>query len=146
MPVFEVNWTGRPAEEIDALFTRGGGTVLSMVERLVPARLAVALVYEAGVEGVRVGDLRRDQRKALVRALTAYELAITGHDGWRKAEVTGGGVPLEAVDTASLAVNGHEGLHLCGEILDVFGRIGGFNFYWAWVTGRLAGLSASHIP
>jgi len=146
MPVFEVNWTGRPAEEIDALFTRGGGTVVSMAERLVPARLAAALVREAGLEEVRIGDLRRDQRKALVKALTAYELAITGHDGWRKAEVTGGGVPLEAVDTASLAVNGHEGLHLCGEILDVFGRIGGFNFYWAWVTGRLAGLSASHIP
>lgn len=145
VPVFEVNWTGRSAEDVDALFTRGGGPVVSMVERLVPARLAAALVREAGVEGVRIGDLRRDQRKALVKALTAYDLAITGHDGWRKAEVTGGGVPLEAVDTASLAVDGHPGLHLCGEILDVFGRIGGFNFYWAWVTGRLAGMSASQV-
>lgn len=146
MPVFEVNWTGRTADDVDALFTRGGGPVVSMVERLVPARLAAALVREAGLEGVRIGDLRRDQRKALVNALTAYGLAVTGHDGWRKAEVTGGGVPLEAIDTATLMVNGQPGLHLCGEILDVFGRIGGFNFYWAWVTGRLAGQSASKVP
>lgn len=60
-----------------------------------------------------------------------------------QAEVTGGGVPLSVVDCASLEVRAYPGLHVCGEICDVFGRIGGFNFYWAWVSGRLAGMGAA---
>lgn len=143
LPIFETNWVGRTSDEIDLLFSRGSGLVVTLVEKLVPARLAAALVKEAGLDGIRIGDLRRDQRKSLVRILTAYPLRITGHDGYRKAEVTGGGVPLEAIDTATMGVKSHPGLYLCGEILDVFGRIGGFNFLWAWVTGRLAGIHAA---
>lgn len=62
-----------------------------------------------------------------------------------QAEVTGGGVPLSEVDCASMQSRVAPGLFLCGEILDVFGRIGGFNFYWAWLTGRLAGLAAAKV-
>ena len=60
-----------------------------------------------------------------------------------QAEVTGGGVPLSEVDCSSMESRVLPGIYLCGEILDVFGRIGGFNFYWAWVSGRLAGLSVA---
>lgn len=60
-----------------------------------------------------------------------------------QAEVTGGGVLLSEVDCATLESRVAPGLFLCGEILDVFGRIGGFNFYWAWLSGRLAGLGAA---
>ncbi len=60
-----------------------------------------------------------------------------------QAEVTGGGVPLSEVDCASMESRRAPGLFLCGEILDVFGRIGGFNFYWAWLSGRLAGRRAA---
>lgn len=62
-----------------------------------------------------------------------------------QAEVTGGGVPLSQVDCATVESARMPGVHLCGEVLDVFGRIGGFNFYWAWVTGRLAGLKAAEL-
>lgn len=58
-------------------------------------------------------------------------------------QVTGGGVPLEQVNCATMESRLLPGLHLAGEILDVFGRIGGFNFYWAWVSGRLAGMGAA---
>lgn len=58
-------------------------------------------------------------------------------------QVTGGGVPLSEVDCGTLESRVVPGLHLCGELLDVFGRIGGFNFYWAWVTGRAAGEAAA---
>jgi predicted flavoprotein YhiN len=59
--------------------------------------------------------------------------------------VTGGGVPLTEVDLATMASRCCPGLFLCGEILDVDGRIGGFNFQWAWASGRLAGLSAAQL-
>ena len=57
--------------------------------------------------------------------------------------MTGGGVPLSEVDCSSMQSNKATNLFLCGEVCDVFGRIGGFNFYWAWLSGRLAGLSAA---
>jgi predicted flavoprotein YhiN len=57
--------------------------------------------------------------------------------------VTAGGVPLSEIDLATMASRVREGLYLCGEILDVDGKIGGYNFQWAWASGRLAGLGAA---
>ena len=79
---------------------------------------------------------------ALVERLTAYVLPWTGDEGYKKAEVTGGGVALDEVDPRTLESRHHPGLFLCGEMLDAFGPIGGHNFAWAWATGRLAGLGA----
>jgi hypothetical protein len=70
---------------------------------------------------------------------SAGELPWTGDEGFRKAEVTGGGVALEEVDPRTMECRRHPGLFLCGELLDAFGPIGGHNFAWAWATGRLAG-------
>lgn len=67
----------------------------------------------------------------------------TGHEGYKKAEVTGGGIPLTEVDCRNLESRLLPGLFMCGEVMDVFGRIGGFNFLWAWISGRLAGLGAA---
>ena len=68
---------------------------------------------------------------------------MKGHQGYRKAEVTGGGVALDELDTASMESLKAPGIYMCGEVCDVFGRIGGFNFLWAWCSGRLAGMSAA---
>ena len=57
--------------------------------------------------------------------------------------MTGGGVPLGEVDPRTLESRVVPGLFLCGEILDCFGPIGGYNFFWAWATGRAAGLGAA---
>ena len=70
-------------------------------------------------------------------------LPWTGDEGYKKAEVTGGGVALEEVDPRTLESRLHAGLFLCGEILDAFGPIGGYNFLWAWCTGRVAGEGAA---
>ena len=75
--------------------------------------------------------------------LTRYELPWTGDEGYKKAEVTGGGVALAEVDPRTLESRLHPGLHLCGEMLDAFGRIGGYNFAWAFATGRPAGRAAA---
>lgn len=79
----------------------------------------------------------------LARALTAMPVAITGDRGYFFAEVTAGGVPLSEVRLESMESRAQPGLHLCGEILDIDGRIGGFNFQWAWASGYLAGVGAA---
>ena len=140
-----VRWTELDAEAWDALFQEGGpGTVAPLVRRRLPARLADALIAEAGVEPSRpLAELRRDERERLVEALARYPLPWTGDEGYKKAEVTGGGVALSEVDPRTLESRRHPGLFLCGEMLDAFGPIGGYNFLWGWATGRAAGLGAA---
>ena len=86
-----------------------------------------------------------DERTALLEALTAFVLPSTGDEGYKKAEVTGGGIALDEVDSRTLESRRHQGLFLCGEMLDAFGPIGGYNFLWAWATGRAAGLGAGRM-
>ena len=64
---------------------------------------------------------------------------MTGTLGYEKAEVTAGGVPLDEVDACTLESRVAPGLFLCGEVLDVDGRLGGFNFQWAWSSGPSPG-------
>ena len=99
----------------------------------VPARLLDALAPPS---------MTKEARRAFVRNLVEHPLPVKADRGFDYAEVTAGGVPLTEVDLATMASRKCEGLFLCGEILDVDGRIGGFNFQWAWASGRLAGLSA----
>lgn len=80
----------------------------------------------------KMAQLSKAERGSLVAALTRYPLNVNGSEGFKKAEVTGGGLPLEHINCATMESRQLHGLHLCGEVLDVFGRIGGFNFYW-WV-------------
>ena len=116
------------------------GTVL---RRRLPERLAIALLAEAGVAPDRpLAQLRREERDAVLTVLTAMPLPVSGSEGYRKAEVTGGGVDLGEVDPGTMESRSAPGLFLCGEMLDAFGPIGGFNFLWAWATGRAAGLGA----
>ena len=143
-PVY-ARWT-----ELDAaawerlLMERSGGTVLGLLRRHLPTRLADTLLAEAEIDEARtLPQLRRDERARLVERLTRYRLPWTGDEGYRKAEVTGGGVPLGEVDPRTLESRVLPGLYLCGEILDGFGPIGGYNFCWAWATGRAAGLGAA---
>jgi predicted flavoprotein YhiN len=106
--------------------------------------LADRLLREAGVSEERTSSqLTKVERRALVSLLAGYSLATTGDEGYKKAEVTGGGVALGEVDPATLESRRCGGLHFCGEILDAFGPIGGYNFAWAWSTGRSAGLAAA---
>ena len=118
--------------------------VLSTIQAYLPKRMALLFCEEAGVDPrARLGNLPKSDRMRLSAALCAYTLPVSGNTGYRVAEVTGGGIPLSEVEPSTLASRCTENLYLCGEIFDVIGRIGGFNFLWAWVTGRLAGESAA---
>jgi predicted flavoprotein YhiN len=79
-----------------------------------------------------------------VTAVTALPLPVTGDRGFTYAEVTAGGVPLNELHPDTLESRRCPGLYLCGEICDVDGRIGGYNFQWAWSSGYAAGRAAAH--
>jgi predicted Rossmann fold flavoprotein len=145
-PIF-VQWTERGEAAWDQALREGGsGGVSTQLRRQLPARLADTLVAEAGVDPDRpLGELRREERTRLVELLARYPLPWTGDEGYKKAEVTGGGVSLAEIDPATLESRLHPRLFLCGEILDAFGPIGGYNFLWGWATGRAAGLGALHL-
>ncbi|MEX2673089.1 MAG: aminoacetone oxidase family FAD-binding enzyme [Phycisphaeraceae bacterium] len=89
-----------------------------------------------------IGRMTRDHRRAVVHALTDLTLPVLRDRGWNYAEVTAGGVPMTEVNHRTMASRQVAGLHLVGEMLDVEGRIGGFNFQWAWATGHAAGRAA----
>jgi predicted Rossmann fold flavoprotein len=111
-----------------------------------PERLARVLCTLANLDpATPAAQLSKDHRRALVTACTALHLPITGDRGYTYAEVTAGGVPLSELHLDTMESRLCPGLHLCGEVLDVDGRIGGFNFQWAWASGYLAGKGCATI-
>jgi predicted Rossmann fold flavoprotein len=139
-----VQWTAYDAATWEAFLAPAAHQVGTVVRRELPSRLADRLLADVGIDPARkLSQLPRNGRKALVAALTRYPLPWSGDEGYKKAEVTGGGVALGEVQPATMESRIHPGLFLAGELLDAFGPIGGYNFVWAWVTGRLAGLGAA---
>jgi predicted Rossmann fold flavoprotein len=112
----------------------------SLLAEMMPASVADAVMRGAGVDlEVRLKDLTREARRKLIHAIAHRPLTIRDSRGFRFAEVTAGGVEMSEVQPATLESRRCPGLFLVGEILDVDGRIGGFNFQWAWASGYVAG-------
>jgi hypothetical protein len=104
-----------------------------------PAAVAAAVAAWAGADpDSTLAALPKAGRRAVVHALTSLPLPVTDSRGYNHAEVTAGGVALHEVDPATMASRVCPGLFLAGEILDVDGRLGGFNFQWAWASARAA--------
>jgi len=107
---------------------------------ILPARVAAAVPEQLGIAGrTAMAHLPREDRRRLVGALLAWPLPVRDSRGYAYAEVTAGGIPLDEIDPKTLASRRCPGLYLVGEILDVDGRIGGFNLQWAWSSGFVAG-------
>lgn len=140
-----VCWTEHDSSAWEAMLRpQAGRTVWAVVRTALPDRLAAALLDDARVEQSRLlGDLTRDERRRLLGVLVSGDLPWTGDEGYKKAEVTGGGVSLAEIDPRTMESRRQPGLFLCGEVLDAFGPIGGYNFLWAWATGRAAGEGAA---
>ncbi len=139
-----VRWADLSADEWESRLTeRSRALVHTRLRVHLPSRLAGQLLLESGIEPAsRLSQLPREGRRTLIRSLTQYPLPWTGDEGYKKDEVTGGGVALSEVDPRTMESRIRPGFYLCGEMLDAFGPIGGYNFAWAWVTGRAAGLGA----
>lgn len=145
-------WPGIPMDQAerrlrDFISARPKLTLAKTLSQEIPERLAVALCRYSGIDsGTPAGQLPRESRLALVRTLTGLRLPIVRDRGWNFAEVTAGGVPLDEINFQTMESRKVPGLYLIGEMLDCDGRIGGFNFQWAWATGYLAGRGAAASP
>lgn len=108
-------------------------------------RFAESLCRYLGINGhTAIAQLLRKDRDCVLAVLTKFRLPVQQDRGWNYAEVTAGGVPLEEINFRTMESKLVPGLYLVGEILDCDGRIGGFNFQWAWATGLLAGRAVSN--
>lgn len=130
----------RDLPDASAAVKKTARTVLS--ERL-PARLAAVLLELAGIDAGRGWPgLNPKERRRLQETCQACELPVSGVAGWGKAEVTAGGVDLGELAGATLESRLQPGLFFAGEVLDVDGRVGGFNLHWAWASGVAAARGA----
>ena len=102
-----------------------------------PQRLAEAWLARGGLPEDRpmpeVGDKALRQ---LAESLSAWRIAPTGTESWKKAEVMAGGVDTREIDSKTMESRRAPGLHFIGEVLDVTGWLGGYNFQWAWASGH----------
>lgn len=124
--------------------TQGKKQLAVVLADLLPRRLCDVLLHEAGLaRDRRAAALSRAERGRLVAAFKHLLVRVTGTLGFAKAEVTAGGVALDEVDSRSMASRRVAGLYFAGELLDLDGPIGGYNFQAAWSTGWLAGTRAA---
>lgn len=148
-PVLVLNWLpGQSLDAIDTMLAAAGRTrgisVLRALEGKLAERVLRAICQGVGIDpGLTLSEMPKEKRRALAIALTELPLPITGDRGFLFAEVTAGGVPLSELKLETMESRVCPGLHLCGEICDVDGRIGGFNFQWAWASGYIAGNGAA---
>ena len=124
---------------LDQERTRPKAMVSTVLSTRLPAAVADAWIARAGIASDRtLSHLVRDDRRRLIRALLETDLDVRDSRGYNFAEVTSGGIPLEEIDPARMESRRCPRLFLVGEILDVDGRLGGFNFQWAWSSAWVA--------
>ena len=110
-----------------------------------PRLLAQALLRQAHIAPqAEARRLCAAERAALCDAIAAFPLPVTGTQGFKHAQVTGGGVSLDEVDPATMASRLHGGLYIAGEVLDVAGPCGGYNLHFAFASGLTAARSIAH--
>lgn len=129
---------GRDAEDI--LATAGRQELKNALAGHLPKRLAAALCRHLGVSGP-AAELPAKARRSLAATLHAFPFTPAKTAGYAKAEVTCGGVDTRGVSSKTFAATAVPGLFVIGELLDVTGRLGGFNLHWAFASGLAAGIS-----
>lgn len=92
-------------------------------------------------EEQRIADMQDKTLRALGDSINNWRITPNGSEGYRKAEVTRGGIDTRALSQQSMMVSKLPNLYFIGEAVDVTGWLGGYNFQWAWASGRAAGLS-----
>jgi predicted Rossmann fold flavoprotein len=113
----------------------------TLLGRLMPARFVQTWLQQwlPGLADKTAAELRRAERDALVEAFQQWRCTPAGTEGYRTAEVTRGGVQTDDVSSKTFEAKSVPGLYFIGEVLDVTGWLGGYNFQWAWASGWCAG-------
>jgi predicted Rossmann fold flavoprotein len=136
-----------PDESFDAVDARWASlarnrpraSLQSVLADLIPASAATAVLHQLNLDPTAaLANLSRLARRRLAHALVEWPVPVTGSRGYNYAEATAGGVALDEIDPGTMASRRCPGLYVVGEMLDVDGRIGGFNFQWAWSSARAA--------
>ena len=110
----------------------------NIISDILPKRLAQIICSENKVTG-NISELSNKILKKLSDAINTWIINPTGSEGYRTAEVTLGGVDTRELSSKTMMSNKHNGLFFIGEVLDVTGHLGGYNFQWAWSSGYVAG-------
>ena len=109
-----------------------------IVSEILPKRLAKIICNENKING-NIGELSNKVLTSLGNTINAWPINPTGTEGYRTAEVTLGGIDTEEISSKTMMSNKHPGLFFIGEVVDVTGHLGGYNFQWAWSSGYVAG-------
>ncbi len=113
-------------------------SVASVLAQHIPRRLAQLIAEAEGVTG-NIADASDKRLRTIAAAVNAWRVKPVGSEGYRTAEVTLGGVDTNALDPGALEAKATPGLYFIGEVVDVTGWLGGYNFQWAWASGWCAG-------
>ena len=142
-----LDFDGVDAQWLRSAADRPQATLRGALGSHVPEAVAAAVLDVLQLPADRaLSALTRDDRRRLVHAVTEWPLPVTDTRGYNFAEVTAGGVALTEIDPSTMESRVCPGLYLVGEILDIDGRIGGFNFQWAWSSAAVAGRAlAQHL-
>lgn len=132
----KINWL--PEENLDELFVQSKKTIGQLLKDKMPNRLLEYLVPE---NKKPLNEVSKKEINKTKERLRAYEVSPSGTEGYRKAEVTAGGVDTSQIDQKTMESKIVPGLYFVGEVLDVTGQLGGYNFQWAWSSGVVAGRS-----
>lgn len=119
---------------------RGASELRTVLSEVMPRRLALRLC-EQWLDDKPVRQLDERALKTTADLLNNFPLVASGSEGYRTAEVTLGGVDTRKVSSSTMESQLVPGLHFIGEVLDVTGWLGGYNFQWAWASGHAAGLA-----
>jgi len=122
----------------DARKTQGRQMLSTCLSNHLPQRLARTIAEDLGVAGT-LGDLSDATLRKVEGSVNRWRVRPSGSEGYRTAEVTAGGVDTRALDSRTMAVKAVPGLYFIGEVVDVTGWLGGYNFQWAWSSGWCAG-------
>ena len=109
-----------------------------IVSEILPKRLAHIICNENNVNG-NICELSNKVLTSLSNSINAWVINPIGTEGYRTAEVTLGGIDTEEISSKTMMSNKHPGLFFIGEVVDVTGHLGGYNFQWAWSSGYVAG-------
>ena len=112
--------------------------VTSIISEFIPKRLALSLCEDLKVSG-RIADLSKKIIEIVSKSINQWKINPIGTEGYRTAEVTLGGVDTKELSSKTMMSNNNEGLYFIGEVVDVTGHLGGYNFQWAWSSGYVSG-------
>ena len=121
--------------------SNGRQAVQTVLANHLPKRLAQSIAERTGIDG-NLADLSDGQIKTIAAAVNDWRIKPAGSEGYRTAEVTLGGVDTNGLDQKTMQAKSVPGLFFIGEVVDVTGWLGGYNFQWAWSSGWVAGQAA----